>query len=368
MSRRGAGGQRGWSLVELAVGLAITALVTGLLFALLPIGNRIVDGDRQYDELARAEQALLGHARAHARLPDADSDGDGRANAGSHEGWLPVGDLGLPPRMRIRYQVQPGLAQMPANLFEPLLPPDYQAQLDDVGNALDFCMQLLLDQRDGAALGGLDMPVAFYMAHSGQAGHALADASDAWRPAAQRLPGDAPTDGQDNAVAAVGPGEFATRLSCPDRLARAQGSAQGALAAWSAKRMTDFNLEFRKFHLEVADLVKQQSDTGLAFAALGLAMAIADEAIAITLTAAGWPPDGIAIGVGIGEHVVALASIGFAIYQVVMAEQDKQAADEEYDDAVEHLRLVTDYQAKVEALYRNAAANAIRLDKAGLEQ
>lgn len=358
--------QGGWSLVELAVGLSIAALLGVLLFSLLPLGNRVVDADRQQRELAQAEQALLGHARVHARLPSADADGDGLADSGAAAGWLPVADLGLPSRMRVRYQVQPGLALLPGNSFRPLLPPEYDARTADTVNGLDFCMQLLLNQRSDVPMAGLGMPVAFYLAHSGQAGHGLVEAAGRWNPGAQAMPGRG--DAPDVAILAAGPGEFAARLACPDRIARAQGNAQAALAAWSAKRATDFNHQFREFDIRIAELTQDQARTGLAFASLGLAMAIADEAIAITLTAAGWPPEGLAIGIGIAEQVVALASIGYMAYQINLATIDLEGADEGLEEARATERRVALYKARVEALYRNASLHAIQLDDAGLDQ
>lgn len=358
--------QRGWSLVELAVGLSISALLAVLLFSLLPLGNRVVDADRQQRELARAEQALLGYARVHARLPSADANGDGRQDAGAGDGWLPVRDLGLPPRMRVRYQAPPGLVLAPGNTFRPLLPPEFDGQTAATVNALDFCMQLLLQLRSDVPLAGLGMPVAWYLAHSGSAGHDLAAGGSSWDPSAQSLPGLG--QAAEVATLAVGPGELAARLACPDRMARAQGNAQAALAAWSAKRATDFHHQFRTFDVEIAKLTKDQAVTGLAFAGVGLAMAIADEAIAITLTAAGWPPEGFAIGVGIGEHVVALASIGFASYQVHLARADLAAAEEGLEDAHATEARVAAHRTRVEALYRNASRNAIQLDSAGLDR
>lgn len=354
---------QGWSLVELAVGLVIAAILMVLLVTLLPLGNQVLDHDRQLREIAQAEQALLGYARAHARMPAADGDGDGRADDGTAAGWLPVQDLGLSPRMRIRYQVQPHLALPPADLFRPVVSPGFDPQLAAAANGLDFCMRLLLDQRGEVSMAGLGMPASFYLAHSGGRGHDLARGAESWDPAAQSVPGDG-----DSPVltSAAGPGEFASRLACPDLVARAQGSAQAALASWSALRMTEFNNQFRQFDTKIAQLTKDQAQTGLAFAAVGLAMAIADEAIAITLVAAGWPPEGFAIGVGIAENIVALASIGFASYQVHLANEDLAAAEEGIELAEQVASDTALYLEKVKALHVNANRKAVTLDNAGL--
>ena len=68
--------QTGWSLVELAVSLVIAALLTALLFTLLPLGRQVASGDRQQRQLAQAEEALLGYGLSHYHLPFADADGE----------------------------------------------------------------------------------------------------------------------------------------------------------------------------------------------------------------------------------------------------------------------------------------------------
>lgn len=365
MSRRGFhSGQRGWSLVELAVGLTIAALLTALLFTLLPLGNQVVEGDRQQRELAEAEQALLGHMRVHASLPPADSDGDGRGDPGSEGDWLPVRDLGLPSRMRIRYQAHSSLTASPGDLFHPLLP---QAQQHaPVVNALDFCMRLLLNQRGNVSIAGLGMPVAYYMGHSGFAGHRLVDADDNWNQPVRQLPGNA-TDPSLVTIAA-GPGELASRLACPDRIARAQGSAQGAYAAHSALRMTGFNLEFREFDIKIAETVRAQAQTTRDLAAYGIAEAITNQAIAITLMASGWPPDGVSIAAGVKQLAKSVVSIVQASLKLKSAEEKFQEARQGVTQAEHNRTLVTEYRDRVKALYDDASSHAIGMDNAGLSQ
>lgn len=364
MSRRACGSlERGWSLVELAVGLAITAVLTMLLLALLPLGNRVVEADRQQRELAQAEQALLGYMRVHARLPPADSDGDGRGDAGSGSPWLPVKDLGLPSRMRIRYQVHPSLAVLPDNQFHPLLPPADQHA--PVINELDLCMRLLLNQRGNVTMAGLGMPVAYYLGHSGFSGHRLADAEDEWRESAQRLPGDGHSG---LATVAAGPGELASRLACPDRLARVQGSAQGAYAAHSALRMTEFNLEFREFDVRIAETVQSQARTARDLAIYGIAEAITNEAVAVTLIASGWPPDGVTVAAGVKQMAEAVMSIVSAGNELKNAVDKLGKADEGLRRARDNHAHVAAHRDRIRSLYQDASRHAIRMDRAGLNQ
>ncbi|QDW67455.1 PulJ/GspJ family protein [Luteimonas granuli] len=355
--------QRGFSLVELAVALSIAALLGVLAFSLLPLGNQVLDADRQQQELARAEQALLGHMRSHGHLPSADVNGDGRAD-GATVGWLPVSDLGLPSRMRLHYQVEPGLISgLPDDLFDPVLPPSDQPSA--VGNGLDLCMRLLLNQRVGITTAGLGLPVAYYLGHSGVAGHRLIEAGAQWQPTAQSLPGsaDAPTA---LATVAAGPGELAARLSCPDRLARAQGSAQATYAAHSALRMTEFNRRFREFDILIAQTIRDQAKAGRDLAAYALAESITNQAIAITMLASGWPPDGATMTAGAKQLAKSVLSIAQAIKGLVDAQATYDDALSGVADAEHRHKLVTTFRDRVRALHENARDTTIALDRAGL--
>ena len=363
--------QRGVSLLELAVGLVIAAVLAALLLSVLPLGTEVADGERQQRELARADEALLGYLRSHNRLPAADSDidSDGREDAGTTNGWLPVLELGLPAHLRIRYQVQPALASDPGDVFRPLLPPDYRGELGLAGNGLDMCMRLLLNQRDGLTVGGLDMPVAYYLGHPGAPGHDTGPMDAVWNTASQPVPGaaDAPL-----LSLATGPAELASRLACPDRLARAQGSAQTAYAAYSTMRVTDLNRDFRAFDVKIAQLILDEATTTRNLAIYALADAVASEAVAIVLTAAGWPPDKLSIMVGAKYLASGLAgatlSLAMAIKGLVDAETAVNEANADLGRRRGLLALVETQRARTEALYVAASRNAVALDTAGLSQ
>lgn len=355
--------QRGFSLVELAVALAIAALLTVLLFSLLPLGNKVLDAERQQQELAQAEQALLGYMRSHGHLPSADGDGNGRAD-GAASGWLPVADLGLPSRMRLHYQAQPNLTGTPPDdLFDPVLPPADQPAPS--GNGLDLCMRLLLNQRGNIAMAGLGLPLAYYLGHSGVSGHGRLDAAEQWQPAAQTLPGTADA-ATALAIVAAGPGELAARLACPDRLARAQGSAQGAYAAHSALLMTEFNLEFRVFDIHIAETIRDQAKVARDLAIYALAESITNEAIAITLMASGWPPDGVTIGAGVKQLAESIKGIAEATKSLVEAQGTYDEALSGVYDAQHRRDLVSNFRDRIRALHEDARDTTIDLDRAGL--
>lgn len=359
MRRRAA--QSGWSLVELAVGLVISALLTGLLFALLPLGRQVATGDRQQRQLTQAEEALLGYGLSHFRLPYADSDGDGRADANAAAGWLPVEDLGLSSRLRIRYALDATLATDAGRLFVPYLPASERSRLSPAVNGLDFCIRLLERQRNPVPVASLGMPAAYALAAPADAGHAAVDVASLPIP----LPGSATAADAALMTRAAGTGELASRMACPQLLARAHGAAQAAMAAFSIQRATQFNRDFRDFDVKIAGLVKAQSESALAFAGVGLAMGLFDEAMAVILTAAGWPPEGFAIAVGIAEHVVALTSVAYAIAGVVWARNDLTSAEQGEDDAKKALERVEEDKKKVDQLYADSVLAALRLEAGG---
>lgn len=361
--------QRGMSLVELAVSLSIAALVTVLVATLLPLGTRVAQGERELRELAEAEQALLGYMRSHNRLPAADADGDGIGDPGTTTGWLPVAEMGLPSRLRIRYQVEPTLTAPPGDLFRPMLPPEVQSGQPLSANGLDVCMRLLLNQRAGLSAVGAGVPVAYYLGHPGAPGHDGIAVETVWQSGARPLPGS--LDAASPTVAA-GPGELAGRLACPDRLARAQGGAQAAYAAYSALRMGDFHHEFREFDVRIAELVAGQAETTRTLAIYRLADAISSEAVAIVLTAAGWPPNKPGIVAGgkwlAGRMGGATLSLAVAINGLASAEAALGKAQEDLDRRRANLALVQAQRDRTRVLYINASRHAIQLDQAGLAQ
>lgn len=90
--------QRGFTLIELAVVLVILTILAGGL--LMPIASRVktnqINEARRY--LAEVNEALVGFAIRHERLPCPSSDEDGVADTCSpREGFLPYRTLGVAP-------------------------------------------------------------------------------------------------------------------------------------------------------------------------------------------------------------------------------------------------------------------------------
>lgn len=344
----------GWSLVELAVVMAVIAVLGVVLWRVLPLAPKLAEGEAAARDLAQAEQALLGYALTHDRLPAAVME-HGRA-------VLPTQALGLPSRIRLRYQVQPTLTASPGDRFAPLLP----AALDAGGstppstrvNGLDLCMSLKADS-DKSLDGMQGIPTAFALMHLGPIGHQQA----ADQPFA--LPGSADIGARQ--ILAVGPGELASRLACPDRVAGAHGAVREAYAAYDLARVAIEYEAFRKFAIQVAEMNKANAKTGEVFAGFDIAWGVVVEAIAILQTAAGWPPDAVAIATGIASHAAAVAQLAVAIVNLTNAVNDLAQAEADLEQAKEQHLAAEANLARMRGLAHDSREHAIALDAKGLQ-
>lgn len=344
--------QGGWSLLELSVVLAILGLLGLVLWRLLPLAPQAAAGDLAARDLAQAEQALLGYALVHHRLPEAVTV-DGLA-------MLPVQTLGLPARLQLRYQVQPTLTQAPYNRFEPTLPAASEGGTPAASNqvnGLDLCMAL--KAAAGSSLAGMqNVPTAFALMHRGGAGNERA-------PDDFVLPGSA--DIGTRRVLAIGPNEMAARLQCPDRVARVQGAARAARAAYDMERVARRYKSFRTFGIQVAQMNLEQAKANEIFAGFDVAYGVALEAIAILQEAAGWPPDGLAIATGITAHVTATAQLAIAIYNLDQAVKGREEAEDDLQTARDQETAAIASVDRMHALATQSLQRALDLDAAGLQ-
>lgn len=348
-SARGSGG---WSLVELSVVLAVVGVLGVVLWRVLPLGTQVATNHVAERELARAEQALVGYVLAHHQLPAPVSE-DGLD-------MLPADALGLPSTMRLRYQVQSSLTTAPANLFSPLLPPGIlggktvSAEL----NGLDFCMALK-NARLASLTGMQGIPTAFALMHPGPVGH------DNQAAAPFVLPGSAAVGTRH--VLAVGPGELASRLACPDRVARTRAAARAANAAHDLQQVAERYRAFREFAIQVAEMNEDNAETGLAFATFDVAMGVLTEALAILQEAVGYPPDALGIATGITAHVTAGIQLGLAVDALVQAEQGLQKARADLVTANDQKRAADANLGRMQDLAAQTLLRAKDLDRRGLQ-
>lgn len=335
----------GWSLVELSVVLLVAGVVGLVLWRVLPLMPEVASGDPAARDLARAEQALLGYALAHSRLPAPVEDHGRRL--------LPVEALGLPPRLRIEYRVQPQLADAPTNRFVPALPGGAAAS---PVNGLDLCMEL--KDVSGATLEGMQgVPVAFALMHLGSRGLDGGDSGFA-------LPGSAQIG--DRRVLAVGPGEFASRLACPERISAVRAAARAAHAAADMEWVADRNLVFRGFASDVADMNMSNASMALKLATFDVALASATQVMAILQIASGWPPDPAAMAAGAKAEAKAIALLVTASVNLDKAIDRDDQASAALDTAIRQEEAASGNVDRMQALADQALSRARYLDQAGL--
>lgn len=354
MRRASASGrQRGWSLVELAIALLIMAVVGLLTWALLPLGRQVYEKDLLDRDLRQVEEALVGYALAHARMPAPVVE--------KGMPMLPVQELGLPARLKMPYQVQPALTQPATDRFAPVLPPplDGSAATPPAQvNGLDFCMAL--KEQSTASLAGMQgVPTAFAVMHGGPAGDSRG------LHATFVLPGSSAQG--PRAVRAIGPGELAARLGCPDRISRTLAAASGAYAAYDLARIAGQNVKVREFALRVAELNESNADTARLFAKLDLSFGILLEVLAGIDLAAGFPPEGLSLAIAIASHPVALTQIGLAAAAVADAEAEYTEAQAATQQAKERLDTARQHEQRMKDLAAAARSRALELDRRGLQ-
>lgn len=360
MKRRNMPTQRGFSMVELAVSLAIMGAMGVAVWRLLPFSRDIAEGQPVQVQLAQAQTAIDGFLLARHRLPCADTDDDGRENCGATAaGKLPWRDLGLGRSFAVlRYDAyRTGVNNLTQALARqtPLLPPG-AASVGAVINGLDLCVALR-GAAASPALGSLNaggVPSAYALAHPGADG-----VFQGLNTTGFEMPGRAVSQDYDDAVAATGLAELSGRLACPTRLGEANAAARAAYAAYDLDRDMEKFLWFRSFAHDV-------SVTNLNFANSAQTTAILDTVIASANAVTAVAIAGNSVGVGLG--VVAAAALpvvlsAAALTAAILGQQAAATAEAknsaQYTGAL--LLRAQSAQALVEAT--NAA---IRVDSKGL--
>ena len=368
---------RGFSLVETAIALAVLGLVALLFVSYWKTATQVRVADAQSELLGRAQAAVVSFAYVNSRMPCPALDRSGIEAAGCppdvHVGFLPWRTLGLPEPAAgaIRYGVRRNAVPAPVdpllNLdlavkldrFAPLVPDSVIAQntipfsinrLLGYANQIDLCSAL--SKIDDAPTAGvlqtakvsmtdssiIDLrPVAFAMALPG-----LGDASGGGNVFDGFQSGNAPTfnapstaqsaNYDDKVVAMSAPTLFAA-LSCGLGFSAAGHSHFNVLnsAQIMAKSMDDYRYQLiLQALIAAAGVVSGVATIATATAGVASSIATSTAAIALTLLAYGTisgilVPAGLAVAANAAGLVAAIATTANALAASVAA--DILAAD-----------------------------------------
>ena len=365
----------GWTLVEMAVVLVVSALLATAALQLLPLGTQLAEEDVAQARLAHAEQALVGYARAHHRLPSADVDGDGNEDIGGNEGWLPYATLGLPPSSAVAYSVNSALSNaVDGYLYHPDLPvttaeataaatsktdaaPPVQA------NGLDLCVLLGNLQHTANKADGFAYASAFALSHR-RPGVGIATTPLM----AMTIPGNGTSIEPSLLNVATGIGELYVRLECNSRLNRAFASAQAARAAQSAYLLAELDAATADFYIKVADLEDEFNTVSIGFASFNIATAVFEVALGAAGAVADiFPPTDIAKAIISGIQAgVAAVQLGLSGLELDLARASKAESEATLAATRNHARHAHEQKERLRKLRDSATEKAQLMDRTGL--
>jgi prepilin-type N-terminal cleavage/methylation domain-containing protein len=412
--RRGAPGKRqgAFSLLEMSVALSILGVLLVGVWKIIPALQGEALQAHAPEQLAWADEAIVGFVLKKSRLPCPAVNGDGKESVEDSGrctaavGEFPFHTLALRLPARLRYGVyQDGSASLTkvSARHVPELPPPASAttewplpsgtegmstldhltlvrdttgfaDADSRKNGLDFCAELrqVVLSTPSMLLLSDGIPVAYALAHPG-AGDADDDGTlfdgDNVVEKTFALPGKPPqANVYDDHVLAVGFAELAGRLACPTYLARANAAAHTAYAAYYNFRLALAMLQYQAFDVDLEAFNLQQAYTGIANASmslLGSTMSVVD-GIVSAMTSSGTLAGVLATITILNSSV----SEGVAIAKLVEA---INKIDPIANETEGKLKKAKDKRIKAEddarnllALADRSAARALALDVKGL--
>ncbi len=354
----------GWTLLEMAVVLVIAALLAVVIVPMLPLGAELGEQELADQRIAKAQDALVGYARSHYRLPYADQDGDGREDIGALSGRLPSATLGLPEITPMGYGLEAELAlAADARNYNPDLPVVAGTSTTAESSGLDFCVRLAGAKHRSSTPTSGPVNSAFAVSHRLPNGDLPASLSIT-------NAGDGPQPGQSTIkTSALGMGELYTRLGCVERLPRAFAAAQSAQTAQSAYLLAEQHLKMYEFYVEVADLNRSNADVAVAFAAYDLASGLINAAITamMAINDIAPPKNAFKVTVAIAQGLIVVAQITTTVMGLIAsAEEAKKESDADFAAAESARDNAAAELERLKALRNAATVKARQLDSTGL--
>ena len=308
---------KGFSLIELAIVLAILGVLFLAVPSITPTIQKMFIAENDEQTLAKADDAIKGFLKANSRFPCPDSDDDGFENcaAGVDAGLLPYKTLKLSSPVKngfgqvIAYSVyrnSSATASLDADLaslknrFSPILP-DGEVSINS--NGLDFCWALKNAIDDSSSnsysyVGSSSNPInqAYVLASPGASNAngigSIFDGINQLNSKGFELPSKVIDSEYDDTVKSIGFAELAGDLQCSTLIGRANSAARTSFAMYDVQRLMDYTVDFRALALSVHEGNVDQAEFVMALATLDAAIYVAQTVIAI---AAGAESFGVAV-------------------------------------------------------------------------
>lgn len=373
--------QAGFSLVELAVSLAIVGLLGVIAWRWVASTREPLQRPAIMGQLAEAQAAVEGFVLARGRLPCAAATTGGAEACGNAAAvLLPWRDLGLSSRFsQLRYGVNRAgtgldLAAVPAvpatktavspasaspdlGLGFPGVPVTIDATTPAniataaglvtgamgsaadrriVANGLDWCRVLRRYAADSAPpaavlratnpVDATSITLAFIIAHPGMNGVFEGNNTGV----TFDFPGRAQTDTFDDLAVGVGPSDLSARIGCVARLSAMQAAAQGAYTAYDNARVVQRYWALRVFDIAQAKAAKESAETGVILAAMNVALAAGSAALAVASAANTEALTIAGVALSIANAASAAVEVGLAatdLTEAIQAEQDSIAKE-----------------------------------------
>lgn len=375
---------RGFSLVELSIVLAIIGVLTLAIPNISTVVQQVFTAENDKQVLSNAESAIKGFLIAQNRLPCPDSDNDGNENCGAtiQSGTLPYRTLKLSSAVKnasgqkIAYSVyrnanstlslDTDLASL-KDRYRPLLP---NSESSTVSNGLDFCWALktaitVANSNSFSYVGSSSNPInqAYILVSPGslnanEAGTVF-DGINQIGNIGFELPDKVIDANYDDTVRSKGFSELAGELKCAALIGRANGLARTSSAMYDITRINDYNVSFRALALNVHEGNVDQAEFNMALATADAAIYAAQTVIAI---AAGAESLGAAVA---AIAIPAVAAGALTVKGLIDAANGLADAKDARDVASAQKTEADAQKVEIDALYAAKLAKAKAIDAKG---
>ena len=348
-------GQTGFSLLELAIGLAVTGVSGLLLWQLLPVSRQVAGGAPEQQLLRRVQDTLEGYVLSQSRLPCPAPDANGVESCGTGgvvvAGFLPWSTLGLSRTDgRLKYAVYrvtgSDLAASGALSYAGYLPPDMPPveahSPRTTRNGLDFCQSLRQAVASpsatlGGGVGAGGVPVAYLLVSPGANGQfdgLNAAVQPGPGPVAFELPGRASSPTYDDQMAASGLAELSERLACPERLGSVNAKARSAYVAYDLAQNALMFQAYRGFVYRVRHTDTIFASFNVALSAAEVAITVANGLTSLSLAANSVGIGGATVAGAVIPALAATAAQGAADASWISAGFAETKALDQYNSAI----------------------------------